>query len=120
MTIFTRSLSDSLTSLVKKIDDAVAKNEDQRMRAFVVLLTDNPSAAEADCCKPIDNERIRLTKVDVKNSGCLFICKYMSKRSVYSFYNPPLLLLTLQNRSHKGFSKTDISTPKAKELCSGL
>ena len=48
VTIFTRSLSDSLASLVKKIDDTVAKNEDQRMRAFVVLLTDNPSTAEAD------------------------------------------------------------------------
>lgn len=48
MNIFTRSLDGNLASLVKKIDKKVADNEDQRMAAFVVLLTDDPDAAEAD------------------------------------------------------------------------
>jgi hypothetical protein len=44
--IFVREITDELASLVKQIDDTVGKNEDQKMAAFVVLLTDNPSAAE--------------------------------------------------------------------------
>lgn len=47
MSIFTRSLSDDLASLVKQIDDTVGKNEDSKMAAFVVLLSDDPSAQEA-------------------------------------------------------------------------
>lgn len=46
MSIFTRSLSDDLASLVKQIDDTVGKNEDQKMAAFVVYLTDDKAAAE--------------------------------------------------------------------------
>lgn len=46
--IFTRSLSDELTSLVKKLDDVVGKNEDAKMAGFVVLLTDDADAAEAE------------------------------------------------------------------------
>jgi hypothetical protein len=38
--IFAREISDNLTSLVKKIDDATAKNSDCRMGAFVVFLSD--------------------------------------------------------------------------------
>jgi len=40
--IFTRELNDSVASLVKGIDDQVAKNSDKKMCAFVVLLTDTP------------------------------------------------------------------------------
>ena len=39
--IFARSTSDSLTSLVKKIDDATAKNADKKMGSFVVFLSDD-------------------------------------------------------------------------------
>ncbi len=46
VSIFAREITDELASLVKQIDDTVGKNEDQKMAAFVVLLTDNPSAAE--------------------------------------------------------------------------
>ena len=46
MNVFTRSLSDNLASLVKQIDKAVGENEDKKMAAFVVLLTDDPDAAE--------------------------------------------------------------------------
>jgi hypothetical protein len=37
-----------LASLVKQIDAQVAKNSSQKMKGFVVLLTDDPDAAEAD------------------------------------------------------------------------
>ena len=44
--IFTRTLDANVTSLIKKIDAQVAKNGDKSLRAFVVLLTDEPDAAE--------------------------------------------------------------------------
>lgn len=46
MNIFTRSLDGNLASLVKQVDETVGKNQDQKMAAFVVLLTDDPDAAE--------------------------------------------------------------------------
>ncbi len=48
MNVFTRSLTDDLASLVKQIDTQVSENASQRMRGFVVLLTDDPDAAEAE------------------------------------------------------------------------
>jgi hypothetical protein len=39
--IFARSNSDALTSLVKKIDDATAKNKSKKMGSFVVYLSDD-------------------------------------------------------------------------------
>jgi uncharacterized protein (DUF2126 family) len=39
--IFAREVSDPLTSLVKKIDAATAKNSDCRMGSFVVFLNDD-------------------------------------------------------------------------------
>jgi len=47
VSIFTRSLTDDLAGLVKKIDETVAANDDKQMAAFLVLLTDDATAAEA-------------------------------------------------------------------------
>lgn len=38
--IFAREVSDSLTSLVKKIDDATASNSKAKMGSFVIFLND--------------------------------------------------------------------------------
>ena len=46
--VFTRSLTDDLASLVKQIDAQVAENKSKKMRGFVVLLTDDPDAAEGE------------------------------------------------------------------------
>jgi hypothetical protein len=46
VSVFTRSLSDNLASLVKQVDELVGENEEKKMAAFVVLLTDDPDAAE--------------------------------------------------------------------------
>ena len=48
MNIFTRSLDGNLASLVKQVDKRVAENKDQKMAAFVVLLTDDPDSAEEE------------------------------------------------------------------------
>lgn len=45
--IFTRSISDDLTSLVKQIDEQVAKNEDKKMASFVILLSNDADGDEA-------------------------------------------------------------------------
>ncbi len=44
--VFTHKIDDKVTALVKKVDEEVAKNKDKRMKAFVVLLTDDPDHAE--------------------------------------------------------------------------
>jgi len=46
--VFTRSLSDSLASLVKQLDKKVGENASKDMKGFVVLLTDDPDQAEKD------------------------------------------------------------------------
>ncbi len=48
MNVFARSLTDNLASLVKQVDKAVGENEDKKMAAFVVLLTDDPDEAEEE------------------------------------------------------------------------
>ena len=45
--IFTRSITDDLTSLVKQIDDQVAQNVDKKMASFVILLSNDADADEA-------------------------------------------------------------------------
>ncbi|MGE3314022.1 MAG: hypothetical protein AB7O26_02820 [Planctomycetaceae bacterium] len=46
VTIFTRKIDDNVTSLIKKVDEQVAKNGEKKMKAFVVLLTNDPDKAE--------------------------------------------------------------------------
>lgn len=45
--IFTRSITDDLTSLVKQIDEQVAKNEEKKMASFVILLSNDADGDEA-------------------------------------------------------------------------
>jgi hypothetical protein len=44
--IFAREISDPLTSLVKKINEATVQNKDKKMGSFVVVLSDEDSTAE--------------------------------------------------------------------------
>lgn len=39
--IFAREITDDLASLVKQVDDVVAKNADKKMAAFLVVLADD-------------------------------------------------------------------------------
>lgn len=43
--IFAREITDDLASLVKQVDEVVAKNADKKMAAFLVLLTEDADAA---------------------------------------------------------------------------
>ncbi|MFO0869914.1 MAG: hypothetical protein U0935_13355 [Pirellulales bacterium] len=44
--VFTRRTGADLSELVKGLDEAVGKNKDKELKAFVVYLTDDPDAAE--------------------------------------------------------------------------
>jgi hypothetical protein len=44
--VFTRSSGDKVTQLVKELDEAVAKNSDKQLRAFVNIVGEDRSAAE--------------------------------------------------------------------------
>jgi len=45
--IFAREISDSLTSLVKKLDEATGKNAEARMGSFVVFCSDDEKLEKA-------------------------------------------------------------------------
>jgi hypothetical protein len=42
--VFAREMTDDLASLVKQIDQQVGQNEEKKMAAFVVLLSEDPDA----------------------------------------------------------------------------
>lgn len=46
--IFTRKMDENVTKLIKELDAVVGKNRDSKMSAFVVLLSDDPDAQEAE------------------------------------------------------------------------
>jgi hypothetical protein len=61
--IFAREISDPLTSLVKKIDKATAKNSDAKMGSFAVFLNDDEGmeAKVKDLAKNEKLDKIVLT-----------------------------------------------------------
>ena len=44
--IFTRTITDNLAGLVKQVDAAVGKNKKSQLKAFVVVLSDDPDVDE--------------------------------------------------------------------------
>ncbi len=46
VSVFTRTITDNLASLVKQINTAVAKNKKAQLKAFVVVLSDDPDLDE--------------------------------------------------------------------------
>ncbi len=59
VTIFTRKITDDLAGLVKQVDDLVGKNTDKQMRAFVVLLSEDPDADEPKLTKLAKQHKIK-------------------------------------------------------------
>lgn len=65
--IFTREINDDLAGLVKKLDEAVEKNEDKQLKSFVVLLTNDPDQDEKkleDIAKKHEIKSVPLTMFD--------------------------------------------------------
>jgi hypothetical protein len=63
--VFAREITDNLTSLVKQIDEKVGANSDQKMAGFVVLLTDDPDAAEPRLKQLAEKKKIEHTPLTV-------------------------------------------------------
>jgi hypothetical protein len=59
VTIFTRKIDDNVTKLITKVDEQITKNSDKKMKAFVVLLTDDPDAAEPMLKKVAEKNKIK-------------------------------------------------------------
>ncbi len=57
--VFTHKLDANLTYLVKKVDAEVEKNKDKKLKAFVVLLTDDPDKAEPQLKKLAETNNIK-------------------------------------------------------------
>ncbi len=58
VTIFAKEMTDEVAALTKELDSVVAKNRDQKMAGFVVLLADDPSKAEASLKKAAEKNKI--------------------------------------------------------------
>jgi hypothetical protein len=64
--IFAREVSDPLTSLVKKIDEATAKNSGCKMGSFVVFLSDDEKL-EKKLKEVADKEHLKHTVLSIDN-----------------------------------------------------
>ncbi len=64
--IFAREVSDSLTSLVKKIDAATAKNSAHNMGSFVVFMSDD-EGLEKKLKNLADKENLKQTALTIDN-----------------------------------------------------
>ena len=63
--IFTRKMDANVTKLVAELDRVVGENRDNRMAAFVVLLSDDPDAQEAPLKKTAQENGIKHTPLTV-------------------------------------------------------
>jgi hypothetical protein len=63
--IVARKITDNLTSLVKQIDEKVVASGDEKMAGFLVLLTDDPDAAEAQLKGLAEKHKIEKTPLTV-------------------------------------------------------
>jgi len=64
VSVFTREIDQNVTDLIKQLDATVGRNQDNQLKAFVVLLTDDREAAEeqlADVAKQNKIEHVPLT-----------------------------------------------------------
>jgi hypothetical protein len=64
--VFAREVSDSLTSLVKKIDEATQKNSDARMGSFVVFCSDE-EGLKKKLEDLADKEKLKKTILTIDN-----------------------------------------------------
>src|SRR5262245_57342853 len=64
--VFAREISDPLTSLVKKLDAAAAKNKDAHMGSFFVFCTDQ-EGLEAKLKEFVDKEKIEKVVLTIDN-----------------------------------------------------
>lgn len=57
--VFTHKIDKNVTSLIKEVDAQVEKNKDKKLKAFVVLLTDDPDKAEVSLKELAEKNNIK-------------------------------------------------------------
>lgn len=112
MSIFAREITDDLAGLVKQIDEQVAKNKDEQMSAFFVLLSDDPDAAAPkleELAKKKGIEHIPLTIYDGEaGPGDYEIAKEASVTV--------LMWKGLTVKANHAFKKGELNAEKAKKV----
>jgi len=61
VSIFARDVDKNVTELISKVDGVVGKNEDKKMAAFVVLMSDQPEAKEGALKTVASTKKIKNT-----------------------------------------------------------
>ena len=61
VSIFAREVDDKLAKLIQEVDKTVGDNKGEQMAAFVVLLTDDPDAAEKELVALAEKHKIKNT-----------------------------------------------------------
>ncbi len=59
VSIFARDVNDELVDLIKQVDRKVGENGDKQLKAFVVLLTDDPDEAATKLEKVAETAKVR-------------------------------------------------------------
>lgn len=57
--VFVREITDEVAMLITKLDKEIEKNEEKQLKAFVVLLSEDPKADEVTLIKVTRKHRIR-------------------------------------------------------------
>ncbi|MFT5527884.1 MAG: hypothetical protein ACI9G1_003129 [Pirellulaceae bacterium] len=90
--IFTREINSEVVELLKKTEQAVADNRDQRMAAFLVFVSADTADAERKLKQLAKNESIRLTPLTIlKEPRATFRQNYQMQKET------GLLLMTWRN-----------------------
>ena len=58
VTIFAKEMTDEVAALTKELDSVIAKNRDQKMAGFVVLLSDSPEKEATSLVKTAEKLKI--------------------------------------------------------------
>lgn len=58
VSIFAKEMTEEVAKLSKELDNVVAKNRDQKMAGFVVLMTEEPEKAEASLTAAAEKHKI--------------------------------------------------------------
>ena len=69
VTIFAKEMTDEVAALTKELDGVVAKNRDQKMAGFVVLLTDNAEKGAASLKAAAEKNKIEQLPLTISSDG---------------------------------------------------
>jgi hypothetical protein len=69
VTIFAKEMTDEVAALTKELDGIVAKNRDQKMAGFVVLLTDDAAKGAPSLTKAAEKMKIQQLPLTISSDG---------------------------------------------------